>query len=185
MHKRYQEWAQLTEAKSPTKAGNQPPLRIIDLPGFDRMERMMRLDPPRRGVFSPEVEGYADYLSKETFEITKSDTEFVYSDEFSTYPKGSWEWHSVESDKDEHDEQYETADATDDEAVEILLRYGLDFRDKDRGHPLLCTKLFCRQAEAAARGIMGKMPDRQEAGLQSWTEKLELEAKQFKSSRKR
>ena len=31
--------------------------------------------------------------------------------------------------------------------------------------------------EAAAKGIMGKMPDRVAAGLESWTKKLEQEAK--------
>lgn len=75
----------------------------------------------------------------------------------------------------DHEDQYDTAEATDDEAVERLLALGLDFRD-GKGQPLRCTKLFCRQAEAAAKGIMGRMPDCAAAGLESWAKALERDA---------
>ena len=53
--------------------------------------------------------------------------------------------------------------------VDLFLHHNLDFRDS-RGHPLRCLHWLRRQAEAAATGMSGKMPDpleRAEATLQA------------------
>ncbi|RWK73163.1 hypothetical protein [Mesorhizobium sp.] len=82
----------------------------------------------------------------------------------------------IEDAFNKHEDQYETCEATDDEAVTVLAGLGLDFND-GRGQPLRCTKYFCRQAEAAAKGLMGKMPDRAAANLAVWGSALEQAAR--------
>jgi hypothetical protein len=83
----------------------------------------------------------------------------------------------------DHEDQFETAEATDEEAVAALLVLGFDFRD-GRGQPLRCTMLYCRQAEAAAKGIKGKMPDRAATGLESWEKKLERDAREHMNKKR-
>ncbi len=126
---------------------------------------------------------FADVISIEIFGITESDTLFKIPSGYDDLPGWSQELAEINDSWDLHEEQFETANATDDEAVAILLRLGLDFRD-ERGQPLRCTKLFSRQAEAAAKGIMGKMPDREGADLESWTTKMMQAAREHMSKKR-
>lgn len=84
---------------------------------------------------------------------------------------------------DRHEQRFETNDCSDDEAVEILLRLGLDFRD-ERGFPLRCVRLFRRQAEAAAKGIVGNMPECEAVSLKQWETTLEADARSFLKRRR-
>jgi hypothetical protein len=45
----------------------------------------------------------------------------------------------------------------------------------DRGQPLRCTKLMSRPAEAAAKGVKGKLPD----GVMQWQDELMRERDAF------
>lgn len=160
-----------TAAKSASAA----PIRLLDLPDFQKAEDRLLLYTSHRGEISTELRDFIDELSKRTFGITVIDTLFEYPQGWNDLPEWSAEWEEIEDRFDAHEDQFETSDANIDEAVEILLRLGLDFRDL-RGAPLRCTKFFCRQAEAAAKGIMGKMPDRAAAGLESWERSLKRDA---------
>ncbi|MER9683494.1 hypothetical protein NKJ23_30060 [Mesorhizobium sp. M0184] len=184
MKKRHEEWYKLTGETKPVAANTlAPPIRMLDLPGFQEMEDKLWLYTPTRGVFTPELDSRINDLSMRTFGIVENDTLFNLPDGYSQLPAWSDERIEIEDLFYDHEDQYDTADATDDEAVDSLLVLGLDFRD-GKGQPLRCTKLFCRQAEAAAKGILGKMPDRTVAGLESWTKKLEREAREHMNKKR-
>lgn len=185
MKKRHEEWYKLIGETKPVAANTlAPPIRMLELPGFQEIEDKLWLYTPTRGVFTPELDAHINDLSLRTFGIVGNDTLFNLPDGYSQLPAWSDERIEIEDRYYDHEDQYDTADATDDEAVDSLLVLGLDFRDR-KGQPLRCTKLFCRQAEAAAKGILGKMPDRTVAGLDSWANKLEREAREHMSKKRK
>lgn len=149
------------------------PIKVIDLPNIRRLEDILLLHPPVKGVFEPGAEEVIDAISRNTFGVTKREVEQAHPEEYWDYDDGSMELESP----------LETADMSDEEATKFLLDLGLDFRD-DRNFPLRCTKYLALQAEVAAKGMMGKMPDRSSVGLQAWAENLEKEADAFKRRRK-
>jgi hypothetical protein len=182
--KRHEDWLKLTTKEKPKAANNKIScLRILDLLDFKELEDKLLIYRPIRGEMSPELEKLINELSEKTFGVTKNDTLFVFPSNYNDLPDWSPEKWGIDDRYSDHEDQFETAEATDDEAVVILLRNGLDFRDR-RGNPLLSTKLFCRQAEAAAKGIMGKVPDRGVADLESWTKHLERDVKQHMSKKR-
>jgi hypothetical protein len=65
-----------------------------------------------------------------------------------------------------------------------LQKMGLDFSD-DRGQPLRCTQRMCRVAEAAVKGIKGKLPDMGSIGLVQWEEKLKQESENFLAKKRK
>lgn len=183
MKKRHEQWLKLTSSSPHAAVLNvQPPIRVIDLPGFQEMEDKLLIYAPVRGTVTPELDWFINSLSEKTFGITENDT-FEDPEGYDDLPSWSEERQAINERYYEHEERFETSDASDEEAVTILLEYGLDFRDA-RGNPLRCTKLFARQAEAAAKSIMGKMPHRAAAGLESWAKALGRDVKKH-MSRKR
>ena len=185
MKKRFEEWLKLTgDNNSRSANASVTPIRTLDLRGFQEMEDKLLIYMPRRGELPPDVEEFVDDLSKRTFGVTRNDTLFKVPAGYDDLPLWSDERQNIDDRYDAHEGQFETADATDDEVVAVLLRLGLDFRDA-QAKPLLCAKLFCRQAEAAAKRIMGKMPDRDQANLNSWTKALERDAEQHMKKKKR
>jgi hypothetical protein len=158
MKARFEEWRKLTGNAKPIIANAvAAPIRILDVPGFREVEDNLLLYAPHLSTWPPDFVALFDDLSKQTFGVTNKETLFENPD---------------------HEDQFDTAEATDDEAVKILLQLGLDFRD-EYGFPLRCVMLFCRQAEAAAKGTMGKMPDRASIGLESWAKALKRDAEQY------
>lgn len=134
-------------------------VRMLDLRGFDLLERQLLLYAPRRGeVLSPTLETMISALSVETFGITARGTEFVFPHDYESMHALSPARDRADRAFEAHEDRFETTHATDDETVDILKPLGLDFSD-DRGFPLRCTMYFRRQAEAAAKGIAGHMPD--------------------------
>jgi hypothetical protein len=117
-----------------------------------------------------------DRLSRSTFGVVRADTVFVFPDGYHDLPDWSNEKWAVTRRYHKFEDQFETSNATDDEMVATLLKIGFDFRD-ERGNPLRCTKSFARQAEAAGKGIMGKMPDRTAIELGNWEKRIEQAAK--------
>lgn len=177
MKKRYEDWYKLTGDTTSKPANNvSEPIRVLDLPGFQEIEDKLWIYAPKHGVLTPEIESLINDLSVRTFGITAKDTFFEWPENYSRLPEGSDERTKIENRYENHCAQYDTSEATDDEAMESLLTVGLDFGDAT-GQPLRCTLHFCRQAEAAVKGIKGKMPDRAVVGLESWNRKLEREAR--------
>ena len=174
MKKRYEEWWKLTGERPPVKMDStRGVIRMLGLPGFQRMEDTLLLEPPQRGVMSPRVESLAEILSKETFGIIENDTRFELPEDYDDLPANKRA--AVDDEWTKHEDQFLSTEATDDEATDLLLELGIDFRDA-RGQPMRCVKLFARQAEAAAMGIAGKLPDIQAARLETWAEKMTREA---------
>ncbi|MBY5406506.1 hypothetical protein [Rhizobium leguminosarum] len=151
-------------------------LQVRKLEGIAELEDKLVLSPPRNGEVTPDLEDIVDQLSIKHFGITNEDTQFKYPDGFEDMVEGMAEWWSVQSRADDHEERFSTSLMTDDEAVLALLVWGVDFRD-DRGDPLRCTKLLCRQVEAAALKIMGHVPEADEVGLKNLAIRLERDAR--------
>lgn len=177
MKKRYEDWLKLTGSESPASEHIEQgsPLRIRMLPGFQAIEDKLLLYSSMRGALPPEIEKAVDDLSLSTFGVVATQTEFAFPDHYQSLPIYSDELREIEDAYYEFEERFDTSDATDDEAVDTLLGLGLDFRD-ERGLPLRCTKLFMRQAEAAAKGIVGRLPSRGDAEVAQWKTNLEQEA---------
>jgi hypothetical protein len=152
------------------------------------LERKLLLYSPIRGPISPQVEWHAGSASRELFGITRKDTEFDRADELLADEEYEDPWlyeiSEAEPQRNEFERRFKTTGVGEEEVVAILLGYGLDFRGED-GHPLRCTMLLCRQAEAAAKGIAGKIPDIAAAEEDLWAEKLEQDAEAFMASRRR
>lgn len=96
MKKRHEEWWKLTGQASPAQYRANVPIRVLDLPGFRRMEDKLLLNPPRQGLLSPEVEDFADNLSKETFGIVRNDTLFELPRAYDELPEWSDERQETE-----------------------------------------------------------------------------------------
>jgi hypothetical protein len=130
-------------------------LRIREIPAVIDLERHLLL----YGFDHTETEREAVRVCRSLFGIEPSETAYDMPAQYWTLPDYDMEKHRLYKLWKEYDEQFETGDdLTDDETIEVLARYGLDFSD-ERGQPLRCTKLFSRVAEFAAKGIKGKMPD--------------------------
>lgn len=129
-------------------------IRLLDRPGIrqieDRLLCSYRAEPPLGGTV-------ADDASLASFDIVYSKT---------LPPPCPWEWESLNlREQDDYlqqalrwEAQFEVADMDDFERVRVLKRMGWDFSD-EYGKPLKVTAAFCRQAEAASKGLLGaKMP---------------------------
>ncbi|MGX8011068.1 hypothetical protein ACVDG8_019960 [Mesorhizobium sp. ORM8.1] len=183
MKKRHAEWLKLTANAKPETTMPTAPIRILDLPGFEVIERKLLLYTTGRSELSPALEEEINEVSKSTFGITIDETKFAFPAHYSDLHEASQERWDIDHEFYKHEENYRTGESTDDEAVVILIKLGFDFNDS-RGFPLRCTKLFCRQAEAAAKGLMGKIPDRAAANLKAWGSALE-EAARLHMNKKR
>jgi hypothetical protein len=125
-------------------------------------------------VLPAEIDSAVDAVSKVLFGITHRDTIFpVYEGD------DPWRWSDEHFD---HEDNFLSTDLDDLSTVEFLLGMDkpLDFRD-ERGHPMRCVMWLRRQAEAAARGFMGTMPD---PGVAA-EGKLEAEREAFLAARRK
>jgi hypothetical protein len=119
----------------------------------------------------PGAEDLIDIVTRDVFGNVYADTEAIV-----TYPAlGDEEW--IEDLAD-----YDTDHLSDDAVVAYFLPLGLDFRE-DRGHPMRSTIFLARQAEAACKGIAGKIPEENEADERDWGARLQKEAQDFKKKR--
>jgi hypothetical protein len=157
------------------------PIRILDLPGVRDLEGSILLhrDDPGRIVHEVAL------VSQKLFGITQEDTRFEVPDEYWDLPEFSPERVQIEEQYEAHEDQFETGNhLTDDETMELLAKVGLDFSD-ERGLPLRCTKQMARPAEAAAKGIKGKLPDRAEVEVMQWTDTLTRERDAYLANKRK
>lgn len=149
-------------------------IRIIDLPGFVRVEDLVRLYYRPDQPTSPEFDTAVKALSKETFGIEEQDALAKIDTVFD-------EWDELEELTEGHEAFYDAAnllERSNEDAAELLKGLGLDFTDA-KGWPILCTRFFKWQALAAVTGLAGKLPDVEAAGLRRIESSLEAEAKRF------
>ncbi|MFI5411308.1 hypothetical protein [Kaistia sp. UC242_56] len=166
-----------------TRAASRPKiLRMKDHPRIQLLERKLLLGSHPGRANPPELDRLIDEVSIELFGITSADTEFKGPADYDELPMQR-QW-AVDHQYDEYETPFDAVDLAPDQIVPALKRHGLDFTS-ERGQPLLCTKILSRQAIAAAKGIMGRMPDPadfQVKGFENW---LQREAEAFTSRRRR
>lgn len=179
-----QKWAKVASRPLPKlHQENAVPLLLRDIAEVRRLEDLLLL---HRGDFDRCEEVAAD-ISRKIFGISDYDTRFKipsklqerlhYSPESGMKAWGMQRAH--ESQFDNHDNR------TEEEIVDVMLKFGFDFRD-DRRQPLRCTKFLCRPAEAAAKGICGgKMPDRKEIDVKQFAARMEQEAREFLANKRK
>lgn len=158
------------------------PLRIIDLPGVRELEDRLLIYSGDQG----RCEDLAALVSHSIFGIADRNTRFEAPSDLAS------EMHysvlaRIEAGRLEYEHEANFGagdDLTDDEIVEVMDDLGFDFRD-DRGQPLRCTKLLCRAAEAAAKGIAGgRMPERSEAELTRFEDMLKRSRSDFLAAKR-
>jgi len=176
MKRRHAEWLKLTAAVTPSISPSLPAIRIREFPGIDELERKLLLY-SGRGQLPIDLDERMDEISVALFGIKREQTLYQKPADYYLLPKDELEFY-----EEEHESRYETSELDQDQAVAFLKTFGLDFSDEG-GKSLLCTWYLKRQAEAAAKGFMGKMPDRAQAGLDTFASKLEADARAFLSRR--
>jgi len=177
--------AQAAENKRPLpNARSKITLKVIEMPGFRELEDKFIIYSGPKGQFPYGVEDRAEQLSIDTFGIKASDTELKTPPDYWDWPEISAERNAFDEARERHDEQFETLYLSDDEAMDYLLGLGVDFRN-ELGNPLKCISLFAVQAEAAAKGIAGKLPEQSALELKRWESRVELEVKAYLAKKKR
>lgn len=131
------------------------PVRIREFPRVSDLEAKLIGCSPQRDL-PHDVEYFVGIVSLELFGIKEDDT--LFHEPESSAPKYSREYKDWEDRWRKHEDQYISPDLTDDEAVVYFEALGLDFTDS-RGQPLRSVMWLRRQAEAAAKQLMGNMPD--------------------------
>jgi len=154
------------------------------IPAMEEIERICCLYVDPRHVTHSTTDHRLDPLLFQVFGSELKDVQFRIPDHYWDLPEDSPEAWGIATEYHRFEEQFETSDMGDEETVAFLLERGLDFRDK-RGFPLRSTHLLKRQAEAAIKGIAGKLPDLEEAGARRFQSNLERDVANFQSRRKK
>lgn len=76
MKKRHAEWLKLIAGNAPAHSPPATLLRVLDLPGFEAIERKLLLYTSVRSELSPALEFDVNDLSEKTFGIIRDDTLF-------------------------------------------------------------------------------------------------------------
>jgi hypothetical protein len=129
-----------------------------------------------------ELEELVDKVSVEVFGITTLQTIVQHPDDCAELQEDHEQYLIKLKEFFEHEEDYFTQDYGDEDSILILLELGLDFRDEN-GFPLRCTRYLKRQAEIAAKGKLGKLPDIAAIDEANWEKntfaKIQEEANSF------
>ena len=157
------------------KVSPPPTVRLCQFRSVQVLEDHILVQSWRIDAMPPGAEEFIDYVTKEVFNNTYADTLFN--------PTGLDEDLDAFA-EDEHEAQFETDELSDDQIVEYFLARGLDFRD-GRGHPIRSTIFIARQAEAAMKGIAGRLPLVEELQRQRWEERLKHDAATYLKGRGR
>ena len=163
-----------------------PPIPVRNLPGVAALERALLWGLTRRGPTSAEVDHEVNIVSEQLFGITRQDTEYSWPDGDPPVRaiEDPWRISDVERRHLEYEQRFKTTDLSDEEAVVVLRGLGLDFTD-EQGRPLRCTTFLSRQAEAAAKGIAGKLPDPVAANVHLWETGLTEARDAFMANKRR
>jgi hypothetical protein len=169
--------------KKPAREQDKKPvaLRIRDLPGIRKLEDHLLLfsDDPHR------IDDEVAEVSRQLFAIEPKEVRHDLPDEFWDLPDYSDERYRITVAHAKHENQFATSDRLSPErTVEVLATLGVDFLD-DQGQPLRCTKRLGRVAEAAARGLKGKLPDRGVANLHQWEESMKKAVDAFMARKRK
>jgi hypothetical protein len=168
-------------SKSKTNTQKMSPIEIRKIPSILTVERKLFFT-ALPDQLEAELEELVDKTSFDVFGITEKQTKFNFPDDYEYLSSDSERRWQIDDEFEEHEADYLTAQEGELGSVEVLLRVGVDFRDEN-GFPLKCTRYLKRQAEIAAKGKMGKLPDITAINEANWEEntfsKFEKEAKAF------
>ena len=120
--------------------------RVRDADGVQRLEDGLLLYENGRIDVPHQVDDLLKAVSKRLFGIVRGEVYIAPGDFESAIEEA------------EYEEDFETSLMDNEEAAEFLADYGIDFTD-GKGHALRCTRVLKLQAEAAAKGYGGHMPD--------------------------
>ena len=181
MKDKHRPWEKLGRAVPPKAIAAKPIIRILDLAGFQSLEDKRILTQPPKGPLTPEFENLVDELSNKTFVIARDDTKYELPYEYWDLDDEDPEKWAMSEAYHAHESKFVREDLSYDERAAHLKKLGRDFTNES-GNLLQITDLFCRQAEAVSLGIAGRMPDTSSLGLDSWTARIERDARRFKQS---
>jgi hypothetical protein len=144
------------------------------------MEDRLLFETPRNGSLSADLENAVDDLARSLFGFCSNEVYCRWPDDYEKYPEDSPEMALLRQKFEEFEDALETPWVDVDDQVSLLLRFGLDFTDHN-GRPLRCTVHFARPAEAAARGLMGRMPERASFNAEKLERDLAAAARKFRA----
>lgn len=143
---------------------------VREAEGVQRLDDGLLLYDNGRGEVPLQVDSLLNFVSASLFGIKRSEVYVARED----FKDAAEEW--------EYEQAFETSVMDNYDAATFLLEFGLDFTD-GRGEPLRCTRFLKLQAEAAAKGYLGHMPDRKTLSLERFASSLEAEAAAFKAKK--
>jgi len=159
-------------------------IRMLDFPKIAKLENFFVLNAPNIRTINSDIQGKLDVASQEIFESTINDTYFDAPEDYESIPEGTKEHDDLDYEWETHEGQYAIVEGSPRDQVEALMALGFDFRD-DSGLPMRITEHFCRQAIAAAKGSVGRMPDTGEVDLAHWEKSLRTQSQHYMAGRKR
>lgn len=178
-----------------------PALRMRDHPRIQELERVLLIYSAHGRANPPHVDDLIDDVSREIFAIKRNETEFVEpaplvwdDDILDDLSPGRAAAEIFRREREEflyreklfakHEARFGPADASPEELLPVLKRAGLDFSDP-MGQPLRCTKHLARQAIAAAKKIMGRMPDASAFSTASFEKNLMSDAEEWLAAKRK
>ena len=172
-----QKWARVASPNANLRSQSEA-IRVRDLPGVRDLENRLLMNSRDRHRSEWDIAT----VCRTVFGIDPTEVDYHPPDHYWELPENSPE--RIRMCEDYYD-QFDAHDGlTDDETVDVMMGLGFDFSD-ERGHPLRCTKAIARVAEAAVKGIVGQMPDRQAATVENWGDALKREAEAFLVKKRR
>lgn len=163
---------------------DEAPIKVLTLHGVQAIEDKLLFETPRKGCLSAEVEKAVDDLARRLFGYCSSDVCFHWPNGYERFPEDSSEIALLHQKSDEFEDALETVLVDLDDKILILRELGLDFTDAN-GRPLRCTEYLSRTAEAAARGLMGRMPERASFDAEKLERDLTEAARKFRAQKPR
>ena len=142
---------------------------IRSIPGFLDLETEVVLRCGSFGDPFPTTKTKIDRLSEQTFGATEADVHRFLA--------------LHRNDQGLIEKKFAKSNLRPDLAVDYLLSLNFDFRDESR-NPLKLTEYFKFQAAAAAKGILGKVPDFIGISRDAWGHEINEDAEEFKRRKK-
>lgn len=164
-------------------------IRVISFPSIARIEQIFvrhwtpGVDDHERTP--DEWRTMIDNASREIFGITRDDTFLWEPEELDDLPDDHPDVLEFQREDEAHEAHFGPSGIISyRQQLLMLADAGFDFRD-DQGIRLQVTDHFFRQAIAAGKRLMGRMPDTAEVDRAQWARDLEHEAKAFATNRAR
>ncbi len=154
--------------------------------GLDREERSRKLllYTGRRTALNPELDDALNGVSRRLFGLVRAETEYDPPPYYWDLGGDDPERWRIDGLIDEFERQLKAAHLPEPEALQHLQALGVSFHGP-MGEALHGLRHFDRQAELAALGLKGSLPEPVEVNHDALSTKLEDEARRWKTTRSR